>query len=99
MDLVILVLLTEEFVYCIPPSLSLGVLQFEQSGGFLTEESKLKVRWPSYFEWLYQTNTPAVELDVRGVALPIADPPISCEPPSFVETLAVVYQLKGGKPQ
>jgi len=27
---VILVLLTDEFVHCIPPSLSLGVLQLEQ---------------------------------------------------------------------
>ena len=52
----------------------------------LTEESEVKSRWASYFERLYQADPPAVELDVRGVTIPIADPPINYGPPSFVET-------------
>ena len=35
-------------------------------------------------------------LHVRGVAIPIADPPINCDPPSFVETQASVNRLKWG---
>ena len=56
----------------------------------MTEESEVKARWAGYFEWLYQADPPAVELDVRVVTLLIADPPINCDPPSFVETQAVV---------
>jgi len=66
-------------------------------GGLLTEESEVKACWASYFERLYQADPPAVELDVRGVTVPIADPPIKCGPPSFVETQAVVKRLKWGK--
>ena len=65
-------------------------------GGLLTEEFEVKARWAGYFEWLYQADSPAVELDVRGVTIPIADPPINCNPPSFVETQAVVNRLKWG---
>ena len=36
-------------------------------------------------------------MDVRGVTIPIADPPINCDPPLFVETRAAVNQLKRGK--
>ena len=57
----------------------------------------MKARWAGYFERLYQADPPAVELDVRGVAIPTADPPINCDPPSFVETQAVVNRLKWGK--
>ena len=46
----------------------------------------MKVRWSGHFEWLSQDDSPAVELDVMGVAISIADPPINCESPSFVET-------------
>ena len=46
--------------------------------GLLTEESKLKAFWAGYFE---QT----VELDIRGVTIPISDPPTSFDPPSFVK--------------
>ena len=60
----------------------------------MTEESEVKARWAGYFERLYQADPPAVEVDVRGVT--IADPPINCGPPSFVETQAAVNQLKGG---
>ena len=63
----------------------------------MTEESEVKTRWAGYFERLNQADPPAVELDVRGVAIPIADPPIKCGPPSFVETKAAVNQLKGSK--
>ena len=45
----------------------------------------------------YQADPPAVELDVSGVTIPIVDPPINCDPPSFVETQAAVNRLKGGK--
>ena len=62
----------------------------------MTEESEVKARWAGYFEWLYQADPPAVELDVRGVIVPIADPPINCGPPSFVETQTAVNQLKWG---
>ena len=62
----------------------------------MTEESKVKARWAGYFERLYQADPPT-ELDVRGVTIPIADPPINCDPPSFVETKAAVNQLKWSK--
>ena len=52
----------------------------------MTEESEVKTHWASYFDQLYQADPPAFELDVRGVAVPIADPPINYDPPSFVET-------------
>ena len=63
----------------------------------MTEESGVKARWAGYFEQLYQADVPAVELDVRGVSIPIADPPINCGPPSFVRTQNAVNQLKWGK--
>ena len=56
----------------------------------LTEESEVKARWAGYFERLYQADPPAVELDVRGVTIPIADLPITCDPPSLMETQAAV---------
>jgi len=33
--------------------------------GLLMEESEVKARWASYFEWLCQADPLAVELDVR----------------------------------
>ena len=57
----------------------------------------MRARWAGYFEWLYPADPPAVDLDVRGVTIPIADPPINCKPPLFVETQAMVNQWKGGK--
>ena len=50
----------------------------------MTEESKVKARWAGYFERLYPSDSPAEELDVKVVTIPIADPPINCDPPSFV---------------
>ena len=52
----------------------------------MKEESEAKARWAGYFEGLYQADPPAVELDFRGVTIPMADPPINCDPPSLVET-------------
>ena len=60
----------------------------------MTEESEVKARWSGYCEQLYQADLPAVELDVRVVTIPIADPPMNCGPPSFVETQAAVNRLK-----
>ena len=60
----------------------------------MTEEFEVKARWAGYFERLYLAD---LELDVRGVAIPIADPPINCGPPSLVETQAAGNQLKWGK--
>ena len=58
-----------------------------EGGRLLTEESEVKARWAGCFERLYQTDPPAVvELNVRGVTIPIADPPVNCDPPSFGET-------------
>ena len=37
-------------------------------------------------ERLYQADPRAVEMDVKGVTIPIADTPINCGPPSLVET-------------
>ena len=54
----------------------------------MTDESKVKARWTSYFEWLHQADPPAVEFDVSGVFILIADPQINCDAPSFVETKA-----------
>ena len=63
----------------------------------LTEESEVKARWAGYFERLYQADPLDVELDVRGVRIPIADPPINSDPPLFVETQAAVNRSKWGK--
>ena len=57
----------------------------------------MKARWAGYFERLYQTDPPTLELDVRGVTIHIADPPINCGPPSFVETQTAVNRLKSCK--
>ena len=65
-----------------------------EGGGLFTEESEVKARWVSYFEWLYQADAPAVKLDVRGVTIPVADPPINCDPPSLVEIQAAVPAVK-----
>ena len=62
----------------------------------MTEESEVKACWAGYFEQLYQADPLAIELDVRGVTIPIADPPINCVPPLFAETQAAVKQLKWG---
>ena len=62
----------------------------------MTEETEVKGSWAGYFERLYQADPPAVELDVRGVTIPIADPPINCDPLSFVETQAAVKPVKMG---
>ena len=63
----------------------------------MTEESEVQARWAGYFERLYQADPPAVELDVKGVTITVADPPINCGPPSFVETQAAVNRLKWHK--
>ena len=55
---------------------------------------KVKARYTSYFERLYHADPPAVELNVRGVTIPIADLPMNCDPPTFVETQAAVNRLK-----
>ena len=68
-----------------------------EGGGLLIDESEVKARCAGYFEQLYQADIPAVGLDVKGVAIPVADPPINCDPTSFVETQAAVNLLKWGK--
>ena len=52
-----------------------------EGGGRMTAESEVKARWTGYFEWLYQADPPAVELDFRCVTIPIGDPPVNCGPP------------------
>jgi len=96
---VILVLLTVEFVHCVSPSPSLGVLQLvrAEGGGLLTEVSEVKARLSDYFERLYEADPPAVKFDVRGDTIPIAYPPINCGSPSFVETQTAVNRLKLGE--
>ena len=58
----------------------------------------MKALWAGYFEWLYQADPLAVELDIRNITVPIADLPINCEPPLFVESQATVHWLKWDKP-
>ena len=70
-----------------------------EGGGLLTEESEVKAHWASFFERLYQADPPAVELDVRGAPIPIAAPPINCDPTLFVETQAAVNRLNWVKLQ
>ena len=52
----------------------------------MTEESEVKASLAGYFERLHHAVPPAADLDVKGVTIPVADPPVSCEPLSFVET-------------
>ena len=47
----------------------------------MTELPEVKAHKASYFERLYHGDPPAVEFDVRGATIPIADRPINCEPP------------------
>ena len=47
-----------------------------EGGGLFREEAEVKARWSGYFEPLSQGDPPAVELDVMGVTIPVADPPI-----------------------
>ena len=63
----------------------------------MTEEFEVKVHWAGFFERLYQADPPAVELNVKGITIPVADPPINCGSPSLVEIQAVVNRLKWGK--
>ena len=60
----------------------------------------------TFYYWFYHPPTHNANFgeialtDVSGVTThiaDIADPPINCDPPSFVETQAVVNQLKWGK--
>ena len=66
-----------------------------EGGGLLAEESEVKARWASYFEWLPRLTHQLLSW-ISGVTIPIADPPINYDPPSFVETQAVVNRLKWG---
>ena len=59
-----------------------------EGGLLLTEESEVKAHLASYFERLYKADPPAVEFDVRGVIILIADPPINCDQLSFEKTQA-----------
>ena len=68
-----------------------------EGGELLSEESEAMTCWAGYFERLSQPDPPAVKLDVRGVIITVADPPINCGPPSLVETQAAVNRLKWGK--
>ena len=68
-------------VLCSPKPIPRCTAVRAEGGGLLTEKSKVKARWAHYFEWLYQVSPPAVELDVGCVTIPIADPPINCDPP------------------
>ena len=63
----------------------------------MTEESEVKACCASFLKRLYQADPPDIELDVRCVTIPIADPPINCDPPSSVETQDAVYHLRGDK--
>ena len=51
-----------------------------EGGELFTEKSEVKAHWACYFERLYEADPPAVELDVKGVTIPVADPPINCAP-------------------
>ena len=66
------------------------------SGEVLTGESEVNSRWASFFEQLYQADSPATRLDITEPPL-AADPPINCDPPTLVETQTVVNRLKSGK--
>ena len=96
----ILGLLTGELAHCVLPSpIPWCIAVRAEGGGILTEESEVKARWAGYFERLHQADPTAVELDVRSVTIPIADLPINCDPPPFVETQAAVNRVKRDKPR
>jgi hypothetical protein len=66
-------------------------------GAVLSDASEVRARWAGYFERLYQAEPPSRELNVMDVAVPEADPPINCDPPTTAETRSAVAQLKCGK--
>ena len=41
-----------------------------EGGELLTEESEVKANWAGYFEWLYQSDTLAVEGGCHGCNYP-----------------------------
>ena len=63
----------------------------------LSEEPAVKARWAGYFEVFYRVNPLRRELSVDNVETLVADPPISCEPPTLEETWKALGQLKDGK--
>ena len=66
-------------------------------GKDLTDDTETKNRWAEYFEQLLAAVPPARELNTIGIPVAVADPPISCEPPTIAEISMVVDQLKAGK--
>ena len=63
----------------------------------MTEKSEVKARWAGYFEWLCQADPPTVELDVRGVTIPIAHLQSTVVHLRLWKHRAVVNRLKWGK--
>ena len=78
-----------------PPASGLSVRAAD--GTILSEEAEVKARWAGYFEELYRVDPPRNEISVDGVEALVADPPISCEPPTLEETRKALDQLKEGK--
>ena len=74
-----------------------AILKRLQNIRFLPEFRQPSVKRPKGSQKPKTKLKPAVELDVRGVTITVADPPINCGPPLFVETQAAVNRLKRGK--
>ena len=66
-------------------------------GTILSEESAVKARWAGYFEELYRVDPPGREISVDGVEALVANPSISCDPPTLEETRKALDQLRDGK--
>ena len=57
----------------------------------------MRGRWAEYFEGLYRAEPPGRELSAEGVTAVVADPPISCDPPTLEETRRALDQLRDGR--
>ena len=66
-------------------------------GTILSEDQAVKARWAGYFEELYRADPPSRELPADAVQALVADPPVSCDPPTLDEVRKALSQLKDGK--
>ena len=64
---------------------------------FVTDSDEQMVRWCKYFQQLFKVNPPTGQLQITGLQMVDADPPINEAPPYIDEIKEAVAKLRGGK--